>query len=659
MSVTLVEVKKMLKEMFLEYRKEMETMLKQQQQIFIEILRANTKIINERLDKVEENSKESANKIKIIVKDIEDIKLSLNFHDEVFGKKIATIHKQNNDRVEKENITTQNINEKLRKFEDRLRRNNLRIEGLPESVKETWNETEDKVKLFLVNKLGLNGIEVERAHRTGARKEGSSRTVIMKLLRYNDKTKILKESYRLKGTNIYLNEGFSHETVNIRKRLLAEVKERRDNGENVGLSIEELSCFINASQNTFSALTLNIRSMSKNFENFKEMLKDISHEFTVICLLETWCKDENTINSNFQLKGYKALHQTRSRENYCGNTKKTWGVIKKVTGKKKDATKVFPQYLKTDENDTVANKAIDIAEKFNNYFIKIGEKLANKITRGKKCYKLYLEKKASVMNELEITPDELKNAFNTLQENKSPGLDNISVNVVKNVYNVIEYPLLHICNLSLKNGVFPDQLKLAKVVPIFKSGDNSIASNYRPISILPCISKILERIMHNRLNNYLVNHHLLNSNQYGFQKHHSTEHAVGKLVNEILNGNNNLKWFRSYLNNRKQALSYNNTVTRLEDITCGVPQGSILGPLLFLVYINDIYLSSNILNFVLFADDTQVFFSHTNISLLFNTVNQELENLNEWFKANKLSLNVEKTTSATATLSGQVLILQS
>ena len=78
-------------------------------------------------------------------------------------------------------------------------------------------------------------------------------------------------------------------------------------------SIEELSCFINASQNTFSALTLNIRSMSKNFENFKEMLKDISHEFTVICLLETWCKDENTINSNFQLKGYKALHQTRSK----------------------------------------------------------------------------------------------------------------------------------------------------------------------------------------------------------------------------------------------------------------------------------------------------------------------------------------------------------
>ncbi|XP_065642152.1 uncharacterized protein LOC136073836 [Hydra vulgaris] len=204
--------------------------------------------------------------------------------------------------------------------------------------------------------------------------------------------------------------------------------------------------------------------------------------------MENWdqvvnCKDTNT--------AYDVFKQTFTK-NYCGNTKKTWGVIKEVIGKKKDAIKVFPQYLKTDENDALANKATDTAEKFNNYFIKIGEKLANKITPGKNCYKSYLRKKASVMNELEITLVELKNAFNTLQQNKRPGLDDTSVIVVKNVYDIIEYPLLHICNLSLKNGVFPDQLKLAKFVPIFKSGDDSIASNYRPISILPCISKILE-----------------------------------------------------------------------------------------------------------------------------------------------------------------------
>lgn len=239
---------------------------------------------------------------------------------------------------------------------------------------------------------------------------------------------------------------------------------------------------------------------------------------------------------------------------------------------------------------------------------------------------------------------------------------------------------MYIFNLSLKNGVFPDRLKLARVIPVFKSGDDSNLSNYRPISILPCFSKILERIMYNRLSSYLQNHNILYNNQYGFKKGHSTQHAVIKLVDEILIGfdknkhtlgvfidlakafdtvdheillyklnnygikNKNLKWFRCYLNNRKQALFYNKTYTSLETITHGVPQGSILGPLLFLIYINDIFLSSSILNFILFADDTQAFYTHSNINTIFNTVNQELEELSDWFKANKLSVNIDKSS---------------
>ncbi|MBY0580860.1 MAG: reverse transcriptase family protein [Rickettsiales bacterium] len=283
------------------------------------------------------------------------------------------------------------------------------------------------------------------------------------------------------------------------------------------------------------------------------------------------------------------------------------------------------------------------------------------------------------MDELEVSPDELRFAFNTLKPNKSSGLDDISPRVVKEVFNIIEYPLLIISNLSFNNGVFPNLLKLARVVPIFKDGNISKLANYRPISILPFFSKILERIMHNRLYNYFTKHNLLNNNQYGFRKGHSTEHAVIKLVKEILNGfennqytlgvfidlskafdtvdhnillcklknygvkNNNYKWFCSYLKNRKQCVSYDKTCTKLESISCGVPQGSILGPLLFLIYINDIYLSSSILNFNLFADDTQVFYTHSNIKSIFITMNRELDNLNEWLKANKLSLNKTKS----------------
>ena len=104
-----------------------------------------------------------------------------------------------------------------------------------------------------------------------------------------------------------------------------------------------------------------------------------------------------------------------------------------------------------------------------------------------------------------------------------------------------------------------------------------------------------------------------------------------------------LKWLFSYLSKRKQYISYDSKPTKTQTVLCGVPQGSILGPLLFLIYVNDLFKSSNILNPIMFADDTNLFYSHKNISNLFKTVNNELKNIHEWFKANKLSLNISKT----------------
>jgi len=172
---------------------------------------------------------------------------------------------------------------------------------------------------------------------------------------------------------------------------------------------------------------------------------------------------------------------------------------------------------------------------------------------------------------------------------------------------------------------------------------------------------------------------ILYAKQYGFQKGHSTEHAIMQLVDQINNSfehdqytlgvfidlskafdtvdheiliaklenygikGNNLNWFKSYLKNRKQFIRVENISTDFQEIVCGVPQGSILGPLLFLIYINDLKDASNILNSIMLADDTNLFYSHRNIENLFSTMNIELENINEWFKANKLSLNVKKT----------------
>ena len=277
------------------------------------------------------------------------------------------------------------------------------------------------------------------------------------------------------------------------------------------------------------------------------------------------------------------------------------------------------------------------------------------------------------METSELTIKELRHAFCTLKSNKSADFDEISINVVKRIFDAIESPLCYIFNLSFKDGVFPCKLKIARVTPIYKAG------NYRPISILPCFSKLLERIMYNRLYTYFTKHDILYKKQFGFQTNHSTAHTIIQLVQELMHSfdenkftlgvfidlskafdtvnheilitklenygvrGSNIKWFSNYLEGRKQFICFGEKNTELENITYGVPQGSILGPLLFLIYINDIYKSSDILNFILFADDTNLFFSHKDIKHLFNTVNIELAKIQEWFKANKLSLNTGKT----------------
>ena len=203
-------------------------------------------------------------------------------------------------------------------------------------------------------------------------------------------------------------------------------------------------------------------------------------------------------------------------------------------------------------------------------------------------------------------------------------------------------------------------MKVAKVTPIFKKGDSHLVSNYRPISVLSCFSKILERLVYTRTTDCLNKFNILSNSQFGFRAKHSTTHAILHLIDKVTNGMDNsehtlgifldfskafdsldhniilfklnyygirgsyLEWFRSYLSNRKQYVSIDGAASTLLPLTCGVPQGSIIGPLLFLIYINDISKSSDAVSFILFADDSNLFYSHTNINTLVDTMNSQL-----------------------------------
>ncbi|XP_065681444.1 uncharacterized protein LOC136095124 [Hydra vulgaris] len=176
-----------------------------------------------------------------------------------------------------------------------------------------------------------------------------------------------------------------------------------------------------------------------------------------------------------------------------GNAKSTWSVIKEIIGRKNNGISIQPKKLLVD-GKIIYDKSI-VAENLNSFFLNIGPNIAEKIPSGSSSFDSYLKIYDKVMDESKLDINELRYALDNLKNNTSVGFDSISINVVKSVLHIIETPLYHIFNLSLQSGTVPKKLKIARFLPIFKSGDDTDSSNYRPISVLPCFSKLLKRII--------------------------------------------------------------------------------------------------------------------------------------------------------------------
>ena len=322
-----------------------------------------------------------------------------------------------------------------------------------------------------------------------------------------------------------------------------------------------------------------------------------------------------------------------------------------------------------------------ICNSFNDYFVSIADNILTKRKyNGKKLYSEYLNKpNEKTFMYIPCDADEVKLLINQLNISKASGPNGIPTKNLQMISNIVCTPLSKIFNISVLTGTHPEKLKLVNVIPVFKKGSRLLVSNYRPISLLSNLNKVFEKIVYKRIYSFIEDNECLYSLQFGFRSKHSTTHALIHITENIRSAldKNEVScgifvdlqkafdtvnhvilldklnfygfrgiindWFRSYLHDRKQKICMNGHESDIKTIHNGVPQGSVLGPILFLLYINDLHKCITYSDTFHFADDTNLLNISDDYKTLQNNVNRDLISLNEWLLANKISLNKEKT----------------
>ena len=382
-----------------------------------------------------------------------------------------------------------------------------------------------------------------------------------------------------------------------------------------------------------------------------------------------------------------ALNTQQKKEYYndkisaCkGNMKESWKAINELLNKRSKSSNI--DSLKESGSETVHKK--DIPDAMNSYLCSVGKDLADKISPVANPLlsgDFEKNKAKAKFHCMTIEVQEIRDAFAKVKTAKSFGIDNISSYFLKLALPFIENSLAFMFNTSIETSMFPGSWKIARVTPIYKNGDRADKSNYRPISVLPVISRLFEKLVTNQVYQHMEDNGLFSSGQSAYLRLHSTVTHLLKNTDDWYNGldlgrlvglvfidlkkafdtvdheilcqklvhygvqQRELAWFRSYLCNRKQFCRVNGVSSKTEGIDVGVPQGSCLGPLLFLIYINDLPQAVQNSTVSMYADDTSLCYQSSDINELNEAINNDLRQLDIWVQGNKLSLNIAKTNS--------------
>ena len=373
----------------------------------------------------------------------------------------------------------------------------------------------------------------------------------------------------------------------------------------------------------------------------------------------------------------KKNHYARYFDIHSKNSRKVWSGVRDLISTQ--ANSECPISITT--GDSVTSDPEIVANDFNDFFTTIADSIRNKMPPSFNHFSNFL--KNPNLNSLLLAPtsnEEIARVIGSFSTSKASGPNSIAVKILKLINQDISVPISALINSSFTSGIFPSVLKISKVIPVFKNKGSPLeVSNYRPISLLSNIEKIYEKVMYSRLICFLEENNQIYSRQFGFRKGHSTENTLINIVERIRNSLDNGEfacgvfvdlqkafdtvdheillaklehygvrdiantWFRSYLTDRSQFAYIANSKSPLKPINHGVPQGSVLGPLLFLLYINDLHKCIRKSETYHFADDTHLLNFSKTVWNLCGRVNSDLRILVSWLNANKISLNASKT----------------
>lgn len=407
---------------------------------------------------------------------------------------------------------------------------------------------------------------------------------------------------------------------------------------------------------------------------------------------DDWRKEARKRNDPMAWTAYRNLRQEVKREikiaereffteqiqRNPGNTNNIWKAIRQIIPRKSKSQRIFSKDNKT------------VADEFNRFFVSVGQSSVEKIQSLANECNITLNRNYFVPRQYPsceqfhsntVSSGEIERIISSMPSNKAPGIDKISVRVLKDCLNPILPVITSIINTSIETCKFPTAWKLAEVTPLHKGGNHELANNNRPISLLPVLSKVCEKVVHNQFTSYLHLNDRLTKTQSGNKKWHSTETSVIETTDTILKAIDQkmltsvvfldmskafdsvnhetlilklrdvgasdpvIQWFGSYLNDRRQVVRIHSTLSEPLPIVCGVPQGSILGPLLFSIYTNDLSSAPQNCSVQSYVDDTKlvISFKMKDTVNAFADLRVDLHRIGQWCSNNHLLLNPSKT----------------